>query len=398
MIFRRACFLAIPLFSLVICDPGAAASNDVLDCKSADTYHDSLKAFEMCHRALQAGNLTKTDRAALLLWRAEAAYFLGQFGPSLIDLDETLEIDPNLSEAHLRRAWTRMRVSLYPGALEDISNVLSHEPNNVDALFALGYFYQDTAEWQAKSMPAYKQVLKLNPRHFLTRLNLAQMYSEMLYRHGDAIAEYDTILAASDEELRGVRIFRAPGLPKFDLRGQVRLDRAEVLLRMDRDAEALAELDKLALAYPEIGGVFTVRAQLHNGLRGFKQAHADARLAVELEPDGLAQKEALVRALVGLGEHKQALSSADKFIAGRLNGLVRGRILFWRGYANKALSHREEALQDFEASIAYDPFMLPALLTQLVQNDYYEGEVTDTYNNRARNGLQACIIDPECGR
>jgi tetratricopeptide (TPR) repeat protein len=398
MIFRRAYILAIPLLGLVICDPGAAASNDVLGCKSTDTYHSSLKAFEVCHRALQAEDLAKTDRAALLLWRAEAAYFLGQFGPSLIDLDESLILDPNLSGAHLRRAWARMRVNLYPEALEDISNVLSREPDNVDALFALGYFYADTVEWQTKSMPAYKQVLELNPSHFLTRLHLARMYSERLDMHEDAIVEYDKILAASDKELHRVRIFRAQGVPQPDLRGQVRLSRAEVLLRMDRHAEALAELDKLALAYPGIGDVFTVRAQLHNGLRKFKEAHADARLAVELEPDGLAQKEALVRALFGLGEFKQALSSADKFIAGPLDGLTRGRILFWRGYANKALGGQEEALQDFEASIAYDPFNLPALLTQLVQNDYYEGEVTDAYNERARNGLQACIIDPECGR
>ena len=37
-----------------------------------------------------------------------------------------------------------------------------------------------------------------------------------------------------------------------------------------------------------------------------------------------------------------------------------------------------------------------AVVTQLRQSGYYEGEVTDYYGEKARNGLQACILDPEC--
>lgn len=398
MYIHRFSFLTIAVLSSMISGLGAAAADNVLSCKSSDRYHDSLNAFETCHRALQDKNLAKSDRAELLLARAEAAYFLSQFGRALMDLDEALSLDPDLDEAYLRRAWTKMQVDLYPDALEDITNVLSREPDNADALFALGFFYADTNEWQTKAMPAFKQVLELNPNHYLARFNLVNIYKDYYGTYEDAISEYDKILQASDEELQKVRIFYSQGYSHFDFRGDVRLERAAAVMQLERYPEVLAELSSLALAYPQVGDVFAVRAQLYNRLRKFNEAHADARLAIELEPYGFAQMESLVEALVGLGNHSQAISNADKFVSGPLAASIRGRILFWRGYANKALGNREEALQDFETSISYDQSSLPRLLTQLVQNKYYKGEVTDTYNERARNGLQACIIDPECGR
>jgi tetratricopeptide (TPR) repeat protein len=375
----------------------AAAADVAPSCKSIDRYHYSLEAFEICNRALNDMNLTKPIRAELLFARAEAAYYLGKFGLALTGYNEAIALNPNFTEAYLRRAWTRNRLGFYADSLEDITTVLSREPSNADALFALGIYHSDTEEWPTKAVQIYKQVLELDPNHHLARLNLANIYRVRYGTYREAIAEYDRILEASDSDLQSIKIFIEPGIPNLDFRGRVRLKRADSMAQLGHYPEALAELDRLVLAYPKMGNVLAVRAETYNDLRKFNEAYADARLAVELEPNAAPQMVSLVRALYGLGKHDKAISTADQFVSGPLELSFRGRILFWRGYANKALGNKQDALEDFEESMFYDRWNVAALLTQLIQNGYYRGEVTDAYSQQARNGLQACIIDPRCG-
>jgi tetratricopeptide (TPR) repeat protein len=397
MHFRKACFLATAAFGMMMCGLEAAAANDVLRCKSSDRYHNSLGALEICHRALLDKNLSNSDRAALLLARGEAAYFFGRFDISMIDLNEALLLDPDLNEAYLRRAWTRIRVNDYPGALEDLSFLLSREPDNVDALFAVGYLYMDTNEWRTRAVPAFEQALAFNPNHYMARFNLASIYSHRLGNHEDAVAEYDRILLASDEELNKVKMWRAPGSNYLHFKGRVRFERAQLLVLMRRYIGALAELDSLAKEYPKVSDVFRVRAKAHFGLGRIRETLADARLAIDLDPYDDDQKVTEVRAHFVLKHYARAVSRADEFALGPLTDWGRANILLWRAYSLEALGRHEDALQDFEASISYDQLLLPSILTQLIQHNYYKGEASDVYSEKVRNGLRACIVDPECG-
>ena len=394
-----SCRFAI-VFSLLAGGPAfaadLAAADDIQSCKSSDRYHNSVAAFYTCDNALKQKDLSKEDRAELLLGRGEAAYFVGRFDLSSTDLDEALTLNPNLNEAYLRRAWTRLRTNQYPGALQDITTLLSQEPDNVDALFAIGYMYQDTSEWQSKTMPAYKRVLELNPNHYLTRFNLAWIFENYDHQPDKAIAEYDKILSASDEDLHKVKMWRDPACLCFDFRGQAGFDRAETTFRMQDYPKALADFDSLVSDYPKIPGAYVGRGRVYEQLGRFSEELTDVRVALKLDPRWPAQRVDEIDALFHLRRYDEAVLVATKFIDSSNYDFARGEAFFWRAYANKALHHSEESLQDFEQSFVLSPQRLNSVLTQLVQSGYYDGGSADNYSEKARNGLQACILDPEC--
>ncbi len=392
----RAAVAVILLAGTSVFAADVADTDGIQKCRKSDRYHSSVNAFYACDNALKQKNLSKEDRAELLLGRGEAAYFVGRFDLSSADLDEALMLNPNLNEAYLRRAWTRMRTNQYPGALQDITTLLSQDPDNVDALFAIGFMYKETPEWERKTMPAFKRALELNPNHFLTRLNLAYIYAGYKHDYAAAIAEYDKILSASKEDLNKVRLWREPGFHTFDFPGQVRMDRAEANYNLEDYPKALADLDGLVLDYPQIDEVFVVRGRVYDRLRRFDEALADAQTAVKLNPRWPAQRLLEIKSLFHLKRYDEALLLATRLIGETNYDFARGEALFWRGYINKALHHSEDSLRDFEQSFALHPQWQWAIVTQLRYSGYYDGEVMDPYSEKVRNGLQACILDSEC--
>jgi tetratricopeptide (TPR) repeat protein len=373
-----------------------AADDDTQKCKTSDRYHNPVADYETCDRALQQKDLPKELRAELLLGRGEAAYFAGRFDLSSVDLDEALVLNPALNEAYLRRAWTRMRTNQYPAALQDITTLLSQDPDNVDALFAIGFLYQETSDWESKSMPAFKRALELNPNHYLTRLNLASIYANYKRDYATAISEYDRILSASEEDLSKVRMWRDPNCPCYDFRGYVRFTRAELLNNMEEYPRALEDFERLVSDYPNIADGYVGRGRIYQLRREFSKALTDAQTAIKLIPRGPAQRLLEIKALHYLGRYDEALLKATKLIDETNIQFALGEALFWRGYINKALHNTEDSLNDFERSFTLHPQWQWAIVTQLRYSGYYEGEVTDYYSEKMRNGLQACIVDPEC--
>lgn len=396
-LYHFACRFVLAV-SLLAGGSAFADDDDMQKCKSLDRYHDTMAAFYACDKALNQKNLPETERAELLLARGEAAYFAGRVDMSLIDLDLALTLNPKLKAAYYRRAWARMRTNHYPDALQDLTILLSEEPENVDALYAIGYFYQDTSEWKSKAMPALKRALELDPNHHLARLSLASLYTDQERDFDAALMEFDKILSASDEVLRKVRIFRDPVRPYFDFRDRVRNDRIAALIGKADYAAALAEADSLVARYPGIGDSYVMRAHVYERLRKFTEALADARMASKFEPNGDDQKALEIEALYQLQRYNDALTRANEMLNQPISLATMPKILFWRAYTKKQLHLHEEALQDFEQSFSFKSWHLSAVLTQLRQSGYYDGNVTDPYSEKARNGLQACILDPECAK
>lgn len=392
-----ACRLVLTA-SLLAGGSAFAADDGMQKCKSLDRYHDAMAAFYACDKALNHESLTETERAELLLARGEAAYFAGRFDMSLIDLDQALKLNPKLNAAYYRRAWARMRTNHYPDALQDLTILLSEEPDNADALYAIGYFYQGTTEWKSKAMPALKRALELDPNHHLARLSLASLYTHPGRDFDAALVEFDKILSASDEALRKVRIFRDPVRPYFDFRDRVRKDRIAALAGKADYAAALAEADSLVGSYPNIGDSYVMRAHVYERLRKFDKVLADTQMASKFEPNGDDQKALEIEALCQLQRYNDALTRANEMLNQPISRATIPKILFWRAYTKKHLHLHEEALQDFEQSFSFKSWHLSAVLTQLRQSGYYDGNVTDPYSEKARNGLQACLLDPECAK
>jgi tetratricopeptide (TPR) repeat protein len=396
-LYRFACRITLAV-GLLAGGSAFAAHDDIQKCKSLDRYDDAMAAFYACDKALNQENLKEGERAELLLARGEAAYFAGRFDMSLIDLDLALTLNPKLNAAYYRRAWARMRTNHYPDALQDLTFLLSEEPENADALYAIGYFYQNTTEWRSKAIPALKRALEIDPNHHLARLSLASLYTHQERDFDAGLMEFDKILNASDEALRKVRIFRDPVRPYFDFRDRVRNDRIAALLGKKDYSGALAEADSLVAQYPAIGDSYVMRAHVYEGLRKFTEALADAQMAGKFEPNGDDQKAVEIEALYQLQRYNDALTRANEMLNQPISLATMPKILFWRAFTKKQLHLHEEALRDFEQSFSFNSWHLSAVLTQLRQSGYYDGDVWDPYSEKARNGLQACILDPECAK
>ena len=396
-LYQFTCRVALAV-SLLAVAPALAAADAIQKCKLLDRYHDAMAAFYACDKALNLQNLPDTERAELLLARGEAAYFSGRFDMALIDLDLALTLNPKLMAAYYRRAWARMRTSHYPDALQDLTILLSEEPENADALYAIGYFYQRTTEWKSKAIPALKRALELDPNHHLARLSLALLHTQQERNFDAGLMEFDKILSASDEQLRKVRIMRDPVRPYFDFRDRVRNQRIAALIGKAEYSAALAEADSLVARYPRIGDSYVMRAHVYERLRKFTEALADARMAGKFEPNGDDQKAVEIEALYQLQHYNEALTRANEMLNQPISLATMPKILFWRAFAKKQLHLHEEALQDFEQSFSFKSWHLSAVLTQLRQSGYYDGNVMDPYSEKARNGLQACILDPECAK
>lgn len=396
-LYRFACRITLAV-GLLAGGSAFAAHDDIQKCKSLDRYDDAMAAFYACDKALNQENLKEGERAELLLARGEAAYFAGRFDMSLIDLDLALTLNPKLNAAYYRRAWARMRTNHYPDALQDLTILLSEEPENADALYAIGYFYQNTTEWRSKAIPALKRALEIDPNHHLARLSLASLYTHQERDFDAGLMEFDKILNASDEALRKVRIFRDPVRLYFDFRDRVRNDRIAALLGKKDYSGALAEADSLVAQYPAIGNSYVMRAHVYEGLRKFTEALADAQMAGKFEPNGDDQKAVEIEALYQLQRYNDALTRANEMLNQPISLATMPKILFWRAFTKKQLHLHEEALRDFEQSFSFNSWHLSAVLTQLRQSGYYDGDVWDPYSEKARNGLQACILDPECAK
>jgi tetratricopeptide (TPR) repeat protein len=374
----------------------SAAADDAANCKAYDHYYNLDRDYLACDRALKVKGISKEERALLLFGRGETAYFAGRFDIAIVDLDESISLKPNFGEAYLRRGWTRNHLGEYSAALQDFSNFLEMEPDNPAALFAIGFVYIDSDSWQTKTLPAFNRALEIDPNNYLTRFNLASIYSERDRRPDLAVTEYDRILKASDEELSKVRIWRIPGRNTYFFKNTVRYVRALALIDAGNPGAAMEALDGLVADQPYIVDSYITRGALNLQQRKYIDVLANAEKAEKIAPYVEEYKAQMLQAFFYLKRHEEGLKSADRFLAGDLSNQTRGDIYFWRGIFQKHLNNPEQALLDLENSFSLAPRNLMSVISQLIQRGYYTGSYNDAYSDKVRNGLQACLIDPEC--
>jgi tetratricopeptide (TPR) repeat protein len=105
--------------------------------------------------------------------RGFAHYNLNDFDAALIDFENALSIAPDLSPAQTNLGNTRYVLGEYTAAKADFEAVLKREPNNVDALLALGKY------WLFQ---------KNQPDSSVTYYNLALQYAQNVNPEGEANA------------------------------------------------------------------------------------------------------------------------------------------------------------------------------------------------------------------
>src|SRR5437868_11704324 len=71
---------------------------------NGDAFTQSSAQFNACDAALKAASNVK-QQAFIRFKRAEALYWMDQFGQALADVNLAIEADPDLIPAYIRRAW-----------------------------------------------------------------------------------------------------------------------------------------------------------------------------------------------------------------------------------------------------------------------------------------------------
>jgi tetratricopeptide (TPR) repeat protein len=101
-------------------------------------------------------------------------------------------------------------------------------------------------------------------------------------------------------------------------------------------------------------------------------------------------------ALLGAKKYKESILVAEEIRDGFFLPSTRSDAVYTIGLNKRRLGLKQEAMEAFLKSVDIDPGEGEVLLTQLTQRGYYEGETTDPINEKVKNGLEACMVDPEC--
>lgn len=375
---------------LMLAASGPSAASPYDDCRNGNAFTDSENQFVACDGALQAATDAK-QKSFLYFKRAEALYWMDSFGPALADVDLAIQDDPQLVPAYIRRAWIYLTFRQWEEASRDIEEVLVQEPRNAEGLFALSYLYTSIEPNSARALEALQQSLEIKPDFHLARLNLA--YKN--YMRGDLegmLREFDRILAHNEAELDKVSFRSGSGKREaYPFSGHVRYERSKYLMFANHNDEALEGINWLIAHYPKAAPAFVLRGQILN--RGNQKADAlqDYSHAVELDPENVDARRGKAWTLFSLKKMDEAMAEADWLV--QPTSPVRGEGFRLRAYINKRLGHGDQALLDYEEAFRNDREILRQTQQLVVELGYAS---TDSSGEEFRNGMRACIADPEC--
>jgi tetratricopeptide (TPR) repeat protein len=224
------------------------------------------------------------------------------------------------------RARLHLAVQEPQQAIEDLTELLRHEPSNSDALFDRARLHQQRGD-HAAALDGYAAVLRWSPPYWQPHFNRAQILTA-LGRHGEALADYTRVGVLHPEHrvaearaccLRGLRAMKAGDLanacthftaaieadPKL---ADAWANRATIYFKQGDAAAALEDLDR-ALALREDAEIFYNRGRVLESLRRWNDAGADYGRALAL---GAVRPEEIRRRVAALPQnaHGQPASPA----------------------------------------------------------------------------------------
>lgn len=383
---RSGLFLAC----LAIGAAGQSLASSQDDCRNGNAFLDGSNQFIACNEALKSTADAK-ERAFLWFKRGEAFYWRQQYSQSLADLNLAIDADPGLRAAHIRRAWTHIQLEQWEDARRDVETVLAEEPENAQALFALGFIYLSVDPNPERAFQALRQALEADPDLHLARLNVA--YQQYFYL-GDfeaMLKEFQTILNHDVADLDKVTFqMREKGV---FFSAHVRRERARYLMLADRHDEARLDVDWLISRHPTMSSAYLMRGQILHNKQDVIGAVKDYGRAIELDPGNVDARRERGWALLGMEKYDEALVDATEIIGGFQ---AQGDGYRLRATIAKRQGDRGQALQDYEEAFRNDPRLLRIMRERLVGLGYLSQHSSGVYSEETRNGMMACVIDPEC--
>ena len=251
------------------------------DSQCADT-PNAETAIAACTRLYESGTLGPSNRAIALGNRGAAAKFLGRYDRAMADFTLAMGLDPRnpryfcqRGDVLRRRGVLRDAIADYNAALTRASGSIWAYQGRAQTYLAQGNTQQALADIARalRSKPGSFQLLVLRGR----ANNQAKLYEE-------AVADFSQALASKSQI----------NLPPTD-RAAIRSERARALLKLDRSADARADVDEALRIEPENASAIATMASLEEHSGRMPEAIAFYNRALAIKPDLEEAKRGLER-------------------------------------------------------------------------------------------------------
>ena len=251
------------------------------DHQCADT-PDAEAAIEACTRLYENGSLGPRNRAIALGNRGVALKFLGRYDRAIGDFTAAIGLDPRNPQYFCQRGDALRKKRAFKDAIADYTAALSRAPGSLcayhgraQAYLAQGNTQQALAEVATglRTKPASLQLLVLRGR----ANKQAKLYDAAFTDFSQALA------SKSQSSLRP------------DDRATIHSERALVLLKLDRSADARADVDKALRIAPQNASAIATMGSIDEQLGRKPEAIASYSRALAIKPDLEDAKRGLER-------------------------------------------------------------------------------------------------------
>ena len=239
-------------------------------------------AIEACTRLYESGSLGPRNRAIALGNRGVALKFLGRYDRAIGDFTAAIGLDPRNPQYFCQRGDALRKKQAFKDAIADYTAALSRAPGSLcayhgraQAYLAQGNTQQALAEVATglRTKPASLQLLVLRGR----ANKQAKLYDA-------AFTDFSQALASKSQS----------SLRPND-RATIRSERALVLLKLDRSADARADVDEALRIAPENASAIATMGSIDEQLGRKREAIASYSRALAIKPDLEDAKRGLER-------------------------------------------------------------------------------------------------------
>ncbi len=211
----------------------------------------------------------------------EVWYLLGEVYMQLSQqaLSKMNAINPDSELVHEMSGEIMESMKNYDGALFEYKKAADMAPEKPGIHYKLGNVYWTIAQWDA-AMHEFQAELANDPRNCKAQALIADILMDQRMSFEQGLAEVDKALAICPDLI------------------QARVDRGRALLKLNRNEEAVKDLQAAAQASPDDPGAHFFLAQAYRGLGRTGEAQAEMQIYSKLEESSRAATAARARELI----------------------------------------------------------------------------------------------------
>ena len=251
------------------------------DSQCADT-PNAETAIAACTRLYESGTLGPSNRAIALGNRGAAAKFLGRYDRAMADFTLAMGLDPRNPRYFCQRGDVLRRRGVLRDAIADYNAAVTRSSGSICAYQGRAQTYLAQGNTQ-QALADIAQALRSKLGSFQLLVlrgranNQAKLYEE-------AVADFSQALASKSQI----------NLPPTD-RAAIRSERARALLKLDRSADARADVEEALRIEPENASAIATMASLEEHSGRIPEAIAFYNRALAIKPDLEEAKRGLER-------------------------------------------------------------------------------------------------------